>query len=322
MAPTPRATALVSALCLWPRQVGPCSAAHPCTPTGHLTFLRQLHFVPLAVEEYFYRAKVFKDNLETIRQHNAAGKHTWSMAVNHFADLTTEEFRARYVGGLRHKTTTKKSVANFTGVSIPASVDWTTKGVVTPVKNQGQCGSCWAFSTTGSVEGIHAISTGNLVSLSEQQLVDCSGPEGNEGCSGGIMDQAFQYIIKNGGICSEEAYPYTASNGQCHSCQVVAKISGYQNVATDSMSALEAAIAQQPVSIAVDASSWQFYGGGIYSSSCGQQLDHGVLAVGYGPGYYKVKNSWGAGWGESGYIQLATGMNECGLLDDPSYPTV
>jgi len=280
-----------------------------------------------SVEEYLYRAKVFAANVDKIAQHNAARK-PWSMGVNDFADLTTEEFQARYVGGLKPNTNKINVAAKVSAeeiASLPSSVDWRQRGVVTPVKNQGQCGSCWAFSTTGSVEGIHALSTGNLVSLSEQQLVDCSGPEGNDGCGGGIMDQAFQYIIKNGGICSEEEYPYTASDGTCHSCSTVATISGYQNVAADDQNALKAAVAQQPTSIAVDAASWQFYSGGIMSMSCGDSLDHGVLAVGYGPGYWLVKNSWGPSWGESGYIQLATGeggAGECGLLSDPSYPTV
>ena len=280
--------------------------------------------MPFPVEEYFYRAKIYNDNVAKISAHNAKGK-AWYMAVNDFADLTHEEFNARYVGGLRKKgtstpyTPTTKSPQELGN---PASVDWRQKGAVTPVKNQGQCGSCWAFSTTGSVEGAHQIATGNLVSLSEQQLVDCSGPEGNDGCGGGIMDQAFEYILKNGGICSESEYPYTAADGTCHSCQVVATISSYGNVATNSEGALETAIVRQPISIAVDASSWQFYGGGVYSQPCGQQLDHGVLAVGYGPGYYIVKNSWGPSWGESGYIQLTTSGNECGILDDPCYPTV
>ena len=198
----------------------------------------------------------------------------------------------------------------------------------------GQCGSCWAFSTTGSTEGISFIKTGTLPSLSEQQLVDCSGAEGNQGCNGGLMDYGFQYIIDNKGICAETAYPYTATDGTCKSktCgAAAATITGFQDVPTNSETALMTAIVQQPVSVAVEADqdSFQFYSGGVMTAACGTNLDHGVLAVGYGTesgsDYYKVKNSWGADWGLKGYILLGRGAKfgnagQCGIQMQPSYP--
>jgi KDEL-tailed cysteine endopeptidase len=217
----------------------------------------------------------------------------------------------------------------------PASVDWSAKGAVTPIKNQGQCGSCWSFSTTGSVEGAHFLKTGQLVSLSEQQLVDCSGAEGNQGCNGGLMDQAFQYIIDNKGLCTEAAYPYQGVDGNCASttCTVAATITSFSDVPGSNEVALETAIAQQPVSIAIEAdqASFQFYTSGVMTAACGTQLDHGVLVVGYGNDatggdYYKVKNSWGASWGDNGYILLGRGASfnpsgQCGIQMEPSYPT-
>ncbi len=225
------------------------------------------------------------------------------------------------------------SLALTNPADLPASVDWSAAGAVTPIKNQGQCGSCWSFSTTGSVEGINFIKTGTLVSLSEQQLVDCSGAEGNMGCNGGLMDNAFQYIISNNGICSEDSYPYTAAQGTCQTCTAVATITGYQDVPANDETSLMTAIAQQPVSVAVEAdqASFQFYSSGVMTAACGTALDHGVLAVGYGTDgsgndYYKVKNSWGASWGDKGYILLGRGAaygnnGQCGIQMQPSYPT-
>lgn len=281
------------------------------------------------------RFRVFRENAARIVKHNSE-KLSWTMALNQFADLTSDEFSAKYIGGFRSAPTQKSyELSHLRDDSIPASVDWTTKGAVTPVKNQGQCGSCWAFSTTGSVEGVTFITTGTLVSLSEQQLVDCSGSYGNQGCNGGLMDNAFQYIIANGGLCSEASYPYTGQDGTCQSssCTSAAKITGYKDVPQDSDSAFMSAIAQQPVSVAVEADqlAFQFYSGGVMTGTCGTNLDHGVLAVGYGSDsgsdFYKVKNSWGASWGMNGYILLGrgssynSGQGQCGILMQPSYPT-
>jgi C1A family cysteine protease len=293
-------------------------------------------------EEAHLRYNIFKANLDKVTAHNAKSE-PWTMAMNEFGDLTPTEFAAGRIGGYvprnlrRAAPAGNLAVAKVDAADLPSSVDWTTKGAVTGVKNQGQCGSCWSFSTTGSVEGIGAISGKGLVSLSEQMLVDCSGNYGNQGCNGGLMDDAFKYIINKGGLCSEAAYPYHASDGQCQasSCQLQpsSAITGYHDVTQDDMSALQTAAAQQPVSVAIEAdqTSFQLYHGGVFTASCGTRLDHGVLVVGYGSDngqdYWKVKNSWGASWGEAGYIRMGRGSSfgssgQCGIQMQPSYPTM
>jgi len=248
--------------------------------------------------------------------------------MNAFGDLTQEEFAATYLS--KFETDRPKDIHVFDTTNLPATVDWTTKGAVTAVKNQGQCGSCWSFSTTGSVEGLHFLEGNTLVSLSEQQLVDCSTSFGNQGCNGGLMDDAFKYIISAGGLESEVDYPYTAADGTCHfdSSKIVASISGYKDVTPNNMDQLMAAVVQQPVSIAVEANqlSWQFYFGGVIDFDCGTALDHGVLLVGYGShsdkDVWKVKNSWGSGWGNEGYLWIErSSENYCGVECQPSYPT-
>lgn len=283
-------------------------------------------------EEYQRRFKIFRENSGFIRTHNQ-GKKDWYLGINKFADMSIEEFRSIYLPHKYQRKTERNVVEQEPFVNAPSSVDWRTQGAVTAVKDQGQCGSCWAFSSTGSIEGTWKIAGNSLVSLSEQQLVDCSTNDGNAGCNGGDMDAAFAYVIANGGITTEANYAYTAADGTCNKAkasQIAAKITGYSDVAVQSQDALLAAIVNQPVSVAVEADQfiWQFYFGGVVTKNCGTNLDHGVLAVGYNTGastpYYIVKNSWGASWGESGYIRLgiSSGAGVCGIQLDPSYSTI
>jgi C1A family cysteine protease len=283
-----------------------------------------------APEEFFYRFEVFKTNFDFVAQHNALNT-TWEVELNKFADLSTAEFKNIYNGYKPELRRGKISTVNDlrVGAYPSGSIDWVSKGAVTGIKDQGQCGSCWSFSTTGAVEGIVQIKHGHLTSLSEQELMDCSYSYGNLGCSGGLMDSAFKYVQANG-LCTEAAYPYTAKDGTCKktSCSVSADstIGGYKDV-THTENALGAAVDVQPVSIAIEAdqSGFQLYKSGVFCGVCGTNLDHGVLAVGYGTegstDYWKVKNSWGTSWGEAGYIRMCRNKNECGLSNEPSYPT-
>jgi C1A family cysteine protease len=279
-------------------------------------------------EELFTRFQNFNDNKKIIDEHNAKGL-SWQMGVNQFTDLTQQEFSDLYLGYLPRQNDYLRSLNEHVAPAnqvLADSLDWRTKGAVTPVKDQAQCGSCWAFSTTGSVEGANQIKTGQLQSLSEQQLVDCAGSAGNQGCNGGLMDDAFEYIIKNGGIGSEASYPYTAKDGKCNKVSSVATVSKYVDVKKGDEAGLLSAVNIEPVSVAVDAQSWSSYRSGVLTGFCGTSLDHGVLAVGYGTqgstDYWLVKNSWGVSWGEQGYIRVARGSNKCGITNAASYPVV
>jgi len=310
------------------------------------------HGKTYGTDEFVLRKAIFAANVEKINRHNELGL-SWKMGVNEFTDLTPTEFAIGRIGGYKPKKLRREPLKFPTlrdatwvgdgshddhpspGPAPSGSVDWTKKGAVTPVKNQGQCGSCWSFSTTGSVEGAQFIKNKVLTSLSEQQLVDCSGSFGNQGCNGGLYDDAFKYIISNKGICSESSYPYTGVQGTCKtSCSKVTKISSYHDVTPKSDSALAQAIAQQPTSIAIEADQqvFQNYASGVLTGNCGTSIDHAVLAVGYGVdnkvAYFKVKNSWGASWGMQGYVLLARGESynggegQCGIYSGPSYPIV
>jgi cathepsin L len=281
------------------------------------------------------RYMIWQDNVRLINEHNKLGK-SYTLALNKFADLTAAEYQEMNGFKLANRTITPKPSKFMPpcNIALPDEVDWRKNGYVTPVKNQGQCGSCWAFSTTGSLEGQMFKKTGKLVSLSEQQLLDCSTSFGNHGCNGGLMDQAFEYIKENGGLDTEASYCYEMAQGQCRYKQADAFgcVTGYQDITEGNEQELQQALATQgPVSVAIDAShsSFQFYKQGVYDEpACNSfQLDHGVLAVGYGTengqDYWLVKNSWGTGWGDQGYIKMSRNCNnQCGIASCASYPLV
>ncbi|XP_065020132.1 oryzain alpha chain-like [Musa acuminata AAA Group] len=295
-----------------------------------------------ALAEEASRFEVFKDNLRYIDAHNAAadrGEHAFRLGLNRFAALTNEEYRAKYLG-VRAATSRRRRASSEgsnryrlrDGDYLPDSIDWREKGAVVGVKDQGSCGSCWAFSTIAAVEGINQIVTGDLISLSEQELVDCD-TYYNQGCNGGLMDYAFEFIINNGGIDTDEDYPYKARDGTCDTYRKnahVVAIDSYEDVPVNDEQSLQKAVANQPVSVAIEAGgrTFQLYDSGIFTGSCGTALDHGVTAVGYGSkngqDYWLVKNSWGEDWGEAGYIRMerniASATGKCGIAMEASYP--
>jgi C1A family cysteine protease len=294
------------------------------------------------------RFEVFRQGLKEMEEHNR-GNSTYRLGLNQFSDWTHDEFRTAMTGGFKriYVETADSSNATATATAkcgqfkddqtaVPASLDWRQKGAVTEVKDQGQCGSCWSFSATGAIEGRWYVATHELINLSEQQLVDCAGLRyGNLGCNGGLMDGAFAYV-QDKGQCLLQDYAYTASDGDCKAsqCASAVSVSGCMDVAPQSEPTLLRALAQGPVSVAIDASSsaFQRYKSGILdTTTCGTELNHGVLLVGYGTdngtNYWTVKNSWGTDWGESGYIRMLRGTTTsgdgmCGIAMQPSYPLI
>jgi KDEL-tailed cysteine endopeptidase len=277
------------------------------------------------------RFKIFSENYIKILEFNAEQSDV-VLGLNHLADLTLAEFSALYTG-LIPKGNANAEVAHFDATNLADGVDWRTKGAVTPIKNQGQCGSCWAFSAVGALEGSYQINTGKLESFSEQQLVDCV--TADQGCGGGWMIDAFDYTAKAGGIETEADYPYKATNQKCafDQSKAVKVNSGFKNVTENSADQLKAAANVQPVSVAIQASAliFQFYRTGVIKRWCGAKLDHGVLVVGYdssqGSEAFIVKNSWGVVWGKKGYVHISTdgtpnnGAGVCGILAAASIPT-
>ncbi|KAL7631758.1 UNVERIFIED_CONTAM: hypothetical protein RMT77_017939 [Armadillidium vulgare] len=285
-------------------------------------------------EEDARHHKIFMENKLKISEHNKkfkSGEVSFTVSINQFADMLPEELS--YLRGYKQRQAKERSGPYFeppVGVEYPTTVDWRTKGYVTPVKDQGQCGSCWAFASTGGLEGQNFAKRGKLVSLSEQNLVDCVP---GSSCSGGWMNDAFEYVRRNGGIDTEASYPYTARNGNCKYSPyyVGGTCSGYKNVRNTESDLLAATATVGPISVAIDASNWSFqtYSSGVYyEPSCSSYyLDHAVLVVGYGTynskPYWLVKNSWGTSWGERGYIKMSRNRNNnCGIANEASFPLV
>eukprot|EP01061_Rhynchopus_euleeides_P007468 TRINITY_DN164_c0_g1_i4.p1 TRINITY_DN164_c0_g1~~TRINITY_DN164_c0_g1_i4.p1 ORF type:complete len:329 (+),score=133.11 TRINITY_DN164_c0_g1_i4:61-1047(+) len=282
-------------------------------------------YTSLAEEERRYG--IFTGNMLKAARFEKEQTKGATFGMNVFSDLSAEEFKVYHSLQVPQKASPPPMFTADEEKAVQASVDWRSKGAVTHVKNQAQCGSCWAFSTTGGIEGQWQISGKTLTSLSEQELVSCD--KVDAGCNGGLMDNAFKWLLDNhnGQIVMEESYPYASGQGTRYSCQDVssmtvgATISSYKDI-THSEEQMKAFVSTSgPLPIAVDATKWQTYTGGILTDCCGYsgcQLDHGVLIVGYGEDYWIVKNSWGPSWGESGYIRVAYGSNECGLNQAPS----
>jgi len=302
---------------------------------------KQVHNKKYFDAEEHVRRAIWENNLKYVQEHNLnadLGQHTFWLKMNNYADVTNAEF-VKQMNGFnmnmsRHGEMDHHEFSRIPNVKIPDTVDWRDEGYVTEIKDQGQCGSCWAFSATGSLEGQHFKQTKMLTSLSEQNLVDCSGKEGNMGCNGGLMDQAFQYIKDNMGIDTEDSYPYEARDNTCRfkKDSIGATDTGFTDIKSKDEEALKEAVATVgPISVAIDAShaSFQLYSHGIYNELlCSQiRLDHGVLAIGYGnesgKDYWLVKNSWGTVWGDKGYIKMSRNKrNQCGIATAASYPMV
>lgn len=285
-----------------------------------------------SVGERAYRFAVFVENIRLIRLWNSDPFRTFSLGITRFADMTNEEYRLFFTTMMYPfpaTSNTKQDPKDYK--DLPKAVDWRKKGAVTDIKDQGFCGSCWAFSSIASIEGCHFQSTGELVSLSEQNLVDCSWDQGNCGCGGGFMTWAFNYVIENKGIESEKDYPYEGMDVKCsfNTKKVAATILGYKNVTSGDEKDLQAKLAERVVSVGIDASlpSFQLYSHGVYDDpACSPVfLDHGVTAVGYDTDnnnndYYIIKNSWSRDWGNDGYLWLARNKNNtCGVATFATY---
>uniref|UniRef100_A0A6J0TZ91 Cathepsin S n=1 Tax=Pogona vitticeps TaxID=103695 RepID=A0A6J0TZ91_9SAUR len=290
-------------------------------------------------EEEGRRRMIWEKNLQFIMLHNleqSLGLHSYELGMNHLGDMTSEEVTA-LLTGLRIPTSQKQNSTFYRpslGVEVPDTVDWREKGCVTDVKNQGSCGACWAFSAVGALEGQLKLKTGKLVSLSPQNLVDCSSMYGNRGCNGGYMTAAFQYIIDNKGIDSDASYPYKAQVGECQykAAERAATCSRYIRIpAGDEVSLMNAVANVGPISVAIDASQPSFFlfKKGVYDDpKCSSEhINHGVIVVGYGKengiDYWLVKNSWGIYFGDHGYIKIARNHgNRCGIANQCSYPQI
>jgi len=310
-----------------------------------------ISFDGILPSDFARRSVAFAINCNFVLRHNKRfffssnggdSKESFWVRLNRFADTPRTTFRRERLGFNRRSVRTVSPATNrstrfgecarrnCSSNNATTTVDWRKLGAVNPVKDQGQCGSCYAFSAVAAIESAHFIKTTELVSVSEQEIVDCDTTD--EGCNGGLMDNVFEFITANGGVATEKQYPYTARDGSCNA-QIEKKdkavsIRGFQDVTHDDENAMIAAVTKQPVSVAIEADqqAFQLYGGGVFDGTCGTNLDHGVVVVGFTPDAFIVRNSWGADWGESGYIRIARGKQVphglCGINMMPSVPLV
>jgi len=285
------------------------------------------------IHEFMARLENFTATHNWIEEHNESGK-SWTAGHNQFSDWHQTEFKA-IMGYVPEEERVK--VATMFKETNADGINWVDRGAVTGVKDQGQCGSCWAFSTIGSLEGAHYMATGELQSFSEQQLVDCAGLRyGLLGCNGGMQDRAYNYYEAGHKAMKEDAYPYTSGttkkSGSCQYSEADATsvtVTDYSYVTKNTPSQMKAALENGPLAVAIEADKrvFQTYSSGVLSdSACGTTLDHAVLAVGWGTEagqeYFLVKNSWNTTWGDQGYIKIAIkdGLGECGINQDPMLP--
>jgi C1A family cysteine protease len=263
-------------------------------------------------EELFTKYNVFRANLIEVEEHNA-GNHTWTMGINEWSDMSTEEFMTIMAGGRLSDLPKGEQVADMPAIAPEDTFDWRTKGKVGAIKNQGQCGSCWAFGGAAAMESLLAIKTNNLTSLSEQQLLDCTGSYGNHGCNGGVCYTTMQYA-KDKGVCLGKDYPYTGRQGQCKasSCTARMKTNGYISVGGESN--FKTHLQASPFGLYVDCANWKQYSGGVFTK-CGSSSrgNHYVAMIGWDDQAWIIKNSWGTSWGENGFMRIVQGKS-CGII--------
>lgn len=295
------------------------------------TYRRQFHKEYSSVEEHMYRMQIFADNLDVIDSHNAK-KRSYTLGINKFADLTSEEFKNIYLHTVIHSNSNiEKGVDRNESFnkSVPNDVDWSTSGAVTRIKDQGYCGACWAFSAIGAIESANIIKHNRNITFSEQELIDCSRSYGNNGCGGGGVTSSFLYI-KDKGICNDTNYPYSGMESICSNFRSPVLNLDTFKVCDRNEASLAMFVSTMPTAVSLDGAPFQLYSGGIFDGDCSLKLSHSVLVVGYGEEngvkYWKAKNSWGEYWGEQGYFRIikddGSQYGRCGITLDATYPII